>query len=118
MVLATAYTPTSTGADAAELTVPHEYDGTLAADWTVRRVNFRVGTAGGSPSVQLQKSTSAGVFSPADLVTVTLGSNAYEGYAAGIFGTATSGDKLRMNVLELGTAQNWTVTVQLYHPFS
>lgn len=118
MVLCSAFTPVATGPDAAEVVVPYEFDGSQSVDWTVRRLTLRVASAGSSPSIALERSTTAGAFNAINLTTLTIGSNAYEGATYGIFGTVTSGDKLRMNVLDLGTAQNWFVSVQLYHPFA
>jgi hypothetical protein len=117
LVLCAAYTPTTTGPDAAQVVVPHEFDGSQVIDWTVRRVTLRVADYGSSPSIAIEKSTGAGAFSATQLTVITLGSNAYESAAAGIFGTVSSGDKMRMNVLDMGSAQNWFVSVQLYHPF-
>ena len=80
-------------------------------------MTLRVADIGSSPSIAIEKSTGAGIFSATQLTVLTMGSNTYEAASAGIFGTVSSGDKLRMNVLDMGSAQNWFVSVQLYHPF-
>lgn len=117
VVLGSRFTPAGTGPDSVEALVPYEWNGTLAADWTVTRASVRVATAGGAPSVQFEKSTGTGAFDPTTLTTVTLGSGAYEAAVTSIAGTVASGDKLRMNILNAGSAQNWYVSVQLHHPF-
>lgn len=118
VALCSAYTPESTGPDPAEVVVPFDYDGSIPVDWTVRRTTLRVATAGGAPSARLEKSSGVGIFNATALTTITVGSNTYEASQAGIFGTVTSGDKLRMNVLDTGSAQHWFFSAQLYHPLS
>jgi hypothetical protein len=116
VVLCERHTPLA-GPDVVEAFVPHEWDGEELADWVVTRASVRVATSGGAPSVQFEKSSGAGIFIPTPITTVTLGNGAYEAAVSGVSGTVTSGDKLRMNVLEVGSAENWYVSVQLYHPF-
>lgn len=113
LVLCMAFTPLTTGADVGEVTVPFASDGTTVLTWNVKRLTLRVGTAGGAPSMKIQKSTAATAFSPADVGTVTLGSGDYEGSVTAALGTVQSGNKLRFWVLDKATAINWTVIVEL-----
>jgi hypothetical protein len=113
VVLCSAYTPLLLGADAAEVTVPYDYDGTTSLTWNVVRLTLRVGTAGGTPGVTVEKSTAATAFSAASVGSVALGAGAYEGSTTAGLGTVASGNKLRFTVDALGTAQNWTVLVDL-----
>ena len=112
-MLCDALTPSGTGPDAGQVVVPYDGDGVTVVTWTVRRLTLRVATAGGAPSVAIEKSTGSSGFSPSTLSTVTLASDTNEGSVTGSLGTVQSGDKLRFNVLSLGTAQNWTVTVEI-----
>jgi hypothetical protein len=114
IALVCAYTPLATGADRGEVPVPYSpADGTTTLTWNVRRITLRVETAGGAPSVRIEKSTVAGAFGPATVGDVTLGDGDYQGSETAGLGQVTSGNKLRMNVLALGTAQYWTVTIEL-----
>ena len=115
MVLAAGWDPTATGADIAEIPVPYDpKDGTTSVTWNVRRIELRVSTAGGTPSVTVEKSTASGVFAASTVGTVTLGVGAYQGAVTAALGTVASGTKLRMNVGDLGTSTvGWTVTVLL-----
>ena len=112
VVLCSAYTPAALGADAAEIPVPHGFDGS-ALLWNTTRFIIRVQTAGSAPAAAIEKSEGNGVFTAISLGTVTLDANAYEGTHIPASGSVASGDKLRFNVLSLGTAQNWTVAVEL-----
>jgi hypothetical protein len=114
LVLCAAFTPAGTGADTAEFVVPYSpRDGTTSVTWNVRRIDFRVQTAGGAPAITVEKSTATGAFSATTVGTVTLGSGAFEGNNTTSLGTVASGDKLRFNVGTLATAQNWTIEVSL-----
>lgn len=117
MVMCSAFTPATTGPDSGQVVVPYEFDGSQSIAWTVRRATLRVADAGSAVSVAIEKSTGPGVFSGTQLTVLALGSNTYETANAGIFGTVSSGDKMRMNILDMGSAQNWFVSVQLYHPY-
>lgn len=112
VILCSAYTPASTGADSAEVPVPHSYDGSVVA-WNANRFTIRVQTAGSMPSAAIEKSEGVGSFTATSLGTVTLSMNAYEGSLVPASGTVNSGDKLRFYVLDPGTAQNWTIAVEL-----
>jgi hypothetical protein len=115
MLLCAAYTPIATGPDVAEVLVPYSpADGMSPLVWVIRRLVFRVSVAGGSPSVRFEKSSGTGAFSAATIGTVTIGSGAYEGVTTSpSLGTVTSGDKIRFNVLALGTATGWTVIAEI-----
>jgi len=113
VVLCAAFTPTAIGPDPAELTVPFSNDGITPVNWAVRGIRFRVQTAGGAPSVRIEKSPGAGLFAPSTVGTVTLGAGAYEGNSVSSLGSVTSGEKLRFNVLETGTSEHWTIQVDL-----
>jgi hypothetical protein len=114
MTLCNGFTPGGTGVDTAELVVPyHPKDGTTSVTWNVRRITLRVATAGGAPSARVEKSTVAGAFAAATVGDVTLGVGAYEASVTAALGTVASGNKLRMNALVLGTAQYWTLEVEL-----
>jgi hypothetical protein len=112
--LCAGFTPSGTGADVAEVVVPFDpTNGTTVITWNVRRIDFRVGTAGGAPAITVEKSTGTGVFSATSVGTVTLGSGAFEGAVTASLGTVASGNKLRFNVGTLGTALNWSISVTL-----
>ena len=114
MVLCAAYTPATIGADPAELTVPYSpLDGVTALTWIAYRANVRVNVAGGAPSVAFESSSSTGAFAPTAFGTVTLGNGASEGAVTGALASLTSGNKVRFNPLVLGSATNWTVTVEI-----
>jgi hypothetical protein len=72
-----------------------------------------VNTAGAGPAVAFESSHGLGVFIAKTVGTVALTTGAYEGTVAGSLGTVNSGDKLRFNVLALGSATNWTATIEL-----
>lgn len=115
IVLAAGWDPTATGPDTAEVPVPYSpADGTTSVTWNVRRIELRVSTAGGAPSVTIEKSTATGLFSATTVGTVTLGVGAYQGAVTAALGTVASGTKLRMNIGDLGSgAVGWSCTVLL-----
>lgn len=114
VLLCSAFTPFVVGADVGEVTIPYNGDGT-SETFTFTRLVLRVGTAGGAPQIRVELSTATGVFSPSTVGVVTLSSGANEGSTTAGFTTTTcaSGNKLRFNVLALGTAQNWSVQVEI-----
>jgi hypothetical protein len=114
IVLCTAYTPTITGADAAEIPIPYSpVDGVTSLLWSIKRLNFRTKTSGNvSSSISIEKSIGNGVFSPNEVGRLILPENSYESFTGSIY-TINSGDKIRFNVIELGTSQNWTLTVEI-----
>lgn len=112
IVLCSAFTPTATGADVAEVEIPFSTtSGSLT--YTIQRLLVRVQTAGGAPSVTFEKSTGSGAFSPTTIGTVTLTSGANEGQVTTSLGTIISGNKVRFNVAALGSAQNFTCQVDI-----
>lgn len=114
LTLCQGFTPIATGADTAEIIVPHDpVDGTTSITWNVRRISFRVGTAGGSPSVTVERYASTGAFSPTTVGSVTLGAGSYEAANTTSLGTVASNEKLRFNASVLGTATDWTIEVLL-----
>lgn len=115
VVLCSAYTPLLAGADTAEVVMPFDTTG-ASLTFSVARLVFRVGSAGGAPSVTIEKSTGSGIFTPFTVGTVTLSSGAYQGSVTASLGTINSGDKLRFNVITLATALNWTVIVEISPP--
>ena len=116
MTLCAGFTPTATGGDVAELSVPIDPDSGLSITWNILEIVFRVGTAGGAPEVTVEKSTVAGAFTAAAVGSVTLATGANQGSNVTSLGTTTSGDVLRFNAVVLGTAANWTVMVVLGEP--
>ena len=112
VVLCSAYTPTSTGADTAEVEVPYDANNN-SLTYTIERLLLRVQTAGGAPSMKIEQYSGTGAFTPTVVGTVTLSTGANEGQVTSSLGTIVSGTKLRFNVLGLGTAQNWTIQVDL-----
>jgi hypothetical protein len=109
------FTPSGTGGDVLEFTMPYSpVDGTTSITWTLRRITLRVNVAGGAPAVTIEKSTASGAFSAATMGSVTMGSGNYEVSATSGFTSSTiaSGNKLRMNPTALGTATGWTVTCE------
>jgi hypothetical protein len=112
--LCTAYTPTATGADAAELVIPYDVNGTTPLSWSVSRLNFRAQASGTLDSfVNVEKSVDTGIFNPVLIGPVTLSANTYEGVTTGSLGTINSGDKIRFNVTTVGTATNWTIIAEI-----
>lgn len=109
------YTPSAVGADVVEMPVPYDpRDGTTSFIWNIRRVDFRIGIAGGAPAITIEKSTSAGSFSAATVTSIYITTGSNEGAATGSLGTINSGDKLRFNIITTGSiSQNWTVNVEL-----
>jgi hypothetical protein len=108
------WTPTSTGGDTVEVPVPYDpADGTTGVTWTLRRITLRVNVAGGSPSVDVEKSTAAGAFSATAIGSLSMGAGAYEVSSTAALGTVDSGDKLRFNVTVQDTATAWTITVEM-----
>ena len=116
MVLCSAYTPLSNGPDTAEVTVPFSpSDGITAVPWNVKRLSLRTQTSESiSSSIYFEKSIGNGVFSASYVGGVFLSGSLYESYnTSESFGQVSSGNKLRFNVIQLGTATNWTVIAEL-----
>jgi hypothetical protein len=111
IVFCSAFTPAATGADTGEVTVPSNPSGSTT--WNVAAIRLRVQTAGGAPSITIEASSAATAFVATTVGSVTLGTGDYEGITIAGLPTVTVGDKLRFNVIDLGTAQNWTIEVEL-----
>lgn len=113
LVLRSEFNPGAPGVDVVEIPVPYAVNGVDILTFNVSRITLRVGTAGGQPSIRIQKSVDAGVFNPVTVGDITLALGAYQGSESTGLGTVNSGDKLRVNVLAIGTATYWTITVEL-----
>lgn len=112
--LCAAYTPLVTGADAAEIPIPYNTDGTTPITWNIKRINMRVQVSESvSSSVAIEKSNVAGVFTATEIGRILLPATSYEAFTGSISSTIASGEKMRFNVIELGTAQNWTLLVEI-----
>jgi hypothetical protein len=108
------FTPTAVGPDTDERMVPyHPSDGTRSITWNVRRIWFRVASAGGSPVVVVEKSSGSGLFVLATIGTLTMAAAGFEVAVTAGLGTVTSGTKLRFNVTALGTATGWAIGIEL-----
>ena len=114
IVLCSAYTPTTVGADTAEVTVPYSpLDGFTPVTWSVRRLSFRVQSAESvTSSINIEKSSVTGAFSAVYLGSILLSSGSFE-TASITTGSTISGDKIRFNATIVGTSQNWTVITEL-----
>jgi hypothetical protein len=117
IILCAGQTPGGTGADTKEYEIPYDPDdGTTVVTWTIRRIFFRVGTAGGAPQATVEYYNGTGAFTATAAVgSVTLGSGSSEGAQTSAFttGTLSSGNKIRFNAIALGTAALWTVAILL-----
>lgn len=114
VVLCSAFSPTTTGGDAAEVIVPFNPQNNTVISWSVKRLSIRAQSVESiTSSINIEKSSVVGAFSASLIGSVSLPSSSYENYATGTFTTTVSGDKLRFNVTTLGTAQNWTVIAEL-----
>ena len=115
IVLCSAYTPLSTGADSAEVSIPFSpLDGSSSLSWNIRRISFRAQTAEtNTSSINIELSVAPGIFSPIFIASASLIGAINETASIGLFGTASSGNKLRFNVTTLGTAQNWTIISEI-----
>jgi hypothetical protein len=115
VVLMEGYTPTGTGGDAAQVTVPYSpVDGTTVLQFNVRRIDWRVSGVGTtSGSITVEKSTGTGAFSASTVGTLSLAAADHENNNTTSLGTIASGDKLRVNVTTLGDKTGWTIGVLL-----
>ena len=114
------YTPTGTGTgDVCEFVVPYKGDGTTQITYNVRRIDFRVGTAGtgGSVTVEVYTGTSAfPAYGTATVIgTTTLTTGTYENSTTSSFTTSTvqSGNKVRFTPVTIAGTANWTVMLEL-----
>jgi hypothetical protein len=112
--LCAAYTPLSIGADAAEIPIPYNTDGITPITWAIKRINIRTQISESiSSSIAIEKSNGNGIFSATEIGRILLPSTSYETFTGSISSTIASGEKIRFNVIELGTAQNWTLLVEI-----
>lgn len=101
------------GPENVEFIVPYLETGAVGV-WVVSRLFLRVVSPGGAPSVAMEVSTGTGAFSVDDTVgPVTLSPGTYEGSYTPTGVTVTSGNKLRLNFLDVGTALGFTVVLTL-----
>jgi hypothetical protein len=113
LVLAAGWTPVATGPDEVELPVPYGANGERQV-WRVRRVRLRASIAGDSRSVvAIEASSDAGVFAPRYVTEVTLEGGRNQVETSGALGEVASGELVRFNVLELGTARAWSLAVEI-----
>ena len=112
----TGFTPTSTGGHVMELTIPFNSMG-YSANFDILWCNLRVATAGGTPEIILEKSSGTGAFSATTILTITMTTGQYEANrdnTSTAIGTVTTGDKIRVNVTNLGSgAAGFTTQVLL-----
>lgn len=114
LVLLAGFTPYSIGPDYAEIPVPYNpLDGFSSINWNIRRVDFRVSIAGGAPYITLEKSTVSSSFSASAITDVYLQTGSYETSSILTGQTLTSGNKLRINISNLGTAIGWNIVTLL-----
>lgn len=114
IVLCSAFTPWFTGADAAEIPIPYDSNGTTPVSWSVSRLNLRVQLSGSTTSsVSIERSAASGLFTTIQtLGTLNLNSQSYQTFT-GSLGNLVSGDKIRFNVNTIGTSQYWTITAEI-----
>ena len=112
--LCAAYTPLIIGPDAAEVPIPYSsIDGVTQVSWSVKRINIRAQTAESvSSSIAIEKSIVAGAFAATEIGRILLPTSSYEAFT-GSLSTVNSGDKMRFNVIQLGTSTNWTLLVEI-----
>jgi hypothetical protein len=114
LLLCTGITPASTGSDAAEIPMPFLNDGVTPVSWSINRINLRARIPETTTSsVYIEKSIGNGSFSPITVANLILSSGSYE-VSSVTAATINSNDKLRFNVDTLGSARNWTITVNLF----
>ncbi len=114
VVICGGYSPNYLGADWAEIPIPYNpNDGTSSIVWDIKRIDFRVAIAGGAPYLKVEKSTSTASFSASLVDNIYLDTGSYQTSSLVVGQTIQSGDKVRMNVENLGTAIGWTLTAHL-----
>lgn len=114
IILCAGYTPTTTGANSAEISIPYSpADGITQLTYSIRRLVFRAQTTGvTSPSITFEKSTGTGLFLATSIGTLTIPPGSYETYANSLL-SLNSGDKIRFNVTTLGDFTGWTVILEI-----
>lgn len=116
LVIKSGFEPENPGADFTELVVPYStLDGKTPVTFKIRRLYVRVNSSGGEPIVKFEKSSSTGIFTPVELGVVTLPLNGFESSNTNSFvsATVTSGDKVRINFIELGSANHFTCGMEI-----
>lgn len=112
--LCSGFTPGQEGADAVEIMMPYNNDGTTAVSWSFKRFDFRVANSGSySSSINFEKSTSTGAFSASYLTSLVMPANTYQVSTGSSNLTINSGDKLRFFVNYIGDTEYWTITAQI-----
>lgn len=114
IVFCAGYTPTATGADIAEFSIPYSWDGATALSWSVNKMILRAQISGSTTSsLFLEKYTGTGSFSNSTVLEyLNLNSQSCETSTSSLV-PLVSGDKVRFNTTALGTAQYWTVTMEI-----
>jgi hypothetical protein len=114
IILCAGYTPITTGANSAEISIPYSpADGTTQLTYSIRRLVFRTQTTGvTSPSITFEKSTGTGLFSATSIGTLTIPVGSYEIYANSLL-SLNSGNKIRFNINTLGDFTGWTVILEI-----
>lgn len=108
IVFRSAFTPGGTGADAVVYSVPFSsVDGTTSITYNVKRLQIRVESASiNTTSIQVEKSTIAGTFTPSSLLASPLSVSGFSTYEANTqtfsISQVSSGDKLRLNFTAVG----------------
>lgn len=110
LVLCAAFTPTATGVDVAEYPVPFKDSNIIV--YNLNRIVLRLQTLGGINTASIEKFTGTAAFSSVGIGTVTATATNFEGTTTTGLGTFASGEKLRFNVVGLGTGQNWTLSIE------
>ena len=116
MIIKSGFVPENPGADFTELVVPYStLDGKTAVTFKVRRLYVRVNSSGDESIIRFEKSTTSGVFTPIQIGEVTLPLNAFESSNTTSFvnSTVTSGDKIRINFVQLGSANHFTCGMEI-----
>lgn len=113
VVLCSAFVPGNDGPDTVEIPIPYGPNGYTPLVWGINRLNFRVQLSGSTTSsVMFEKSTGSGIFSASLLGMVSLNSSSYETYTISS-ASVNSGEKIRFNIVNAGSAQFWTLTAEM-----
>jgi hypothetical protein len=118
IVLCSAYTPTTSGPDAAEITIPYNHL-SLPITYSIRRTSIRTQTVESSISSSIiieQYSGSSFFTANNSFGQVDLLSGSYQNYNTNITQSVVSGDKIRFKILTLGTSTNWTIITEISTP--
>lgn len=116
IIIRLGFAPAAPGADVAEIIVPFSsLDGITPVEFKIRRIYARVSVSGGEPAIRFEKSSTSGAFSATEIGTLNFSLDAYESIKINNFNsqTVTSGDKIRINFLSLGTANYFTCGIEI-----